>query len=300
MDDWLTDQFEEHRRHLFAVAYRMLGSTAAAEDAVQEAWLRLHRSDAAEIDNLGGWLTTVVSRISLNLLRARATHREDSLDEHLERLPEPIVSLADRADGADAADGTDPAEQAVLADSVGIALLVVLNRLAPAERLAFVLHDLFGLPFDEIAPIVERTPAATRQLASRARRQVRGQQAAADRDVARQRVVVDAFFAAAHDGDLARLISVLDPDVVLDSDLGSGITRYRGADKVAANAIMYAHPERIVHPALVDGSAGVVITRDGSVFSVMAFTVADGRIVEIKAYASPDQTERIGRDLGLA
>jgi RNA polymerase sigma-70 factor (ECF subfamily) len=295
-DHWLADRFEEHRRHLFAVAYRMLGSTTEAEDAVQEAWLRLSRSDdasVAEIDNLGGWLTTVVSRISLNVLRARATHREDSLDERLERLPEPIVALPGRA-------SDDPADQALLADSVGIALLIVLEQLSPPERLAFVLHDLFAVPFDEIAPIVGRSPDATRQLASRARRRVQDRAPSPDADLARQRVVVDAFFAAAHDGDLHRLVGVLDPEVVLHSDLGSGVTAYRGAEKVASNAIMYADPARIVHPAIVNGAAGVAITRDGALFSVMAFTVANGRIVEIEAFADPALTARLGAELGLA
>jgi len=296
-DDWLADGFEAHRRHLFGVAYRMLGSTAQAEDAVQETWLRLSGSnDAASgaIDNLGGWLTTVVSRISLNVLRARSTHREDSLEERLERLPEPVVRLA----GADRAG--DPAEQALLADSVGVALLVVLDQLAPAERLAFVLHDLFGLPFDEIAPIVGKSQDATRQLASRARRRVQGRAPSPDPDLGRQRTVVDAFFAAARDGDLQRLIGVLDPSVVLRSDLGTGVTRYSGAEKVAGNAVMYAHPDRVVHPALVNGAAGVVITLHGAVFSVMAFTVVEGRIVEIEAYADPALTSRLGADLGLA
>ncbi|WP_235735240.1 sigma-70 family RNA polymerase sigma factor [Nocardioides alcanivorans] len=293
-EDWLTDRFEEHRRHLFGVAYRMLGSTAEAEDAVQEAWLRLSRSDDAapgDIDNLGGWLTTVVSRISLNVLRARATHREDSLDERLERLPEPVVTLE--------GDAGDPVDQALLADSVGIALLVVLDQLSPAERLAFVLHDLFALPFDEIAPILGKSRDATRQLASRARRRVQGRAPSPDADLTRQRAVVDAFFAAARDGDLQRLVAVLHPDVVLHADMGSGITGHRGAEKVAGNAIMYAHPDRIVHPAYVNGAAGAVTTLHGALFSIMAFTVVDGRIVEIEAYAAPDLTARLGAELGL-
>lgn len=293
-DDWLAERFEEHRRHLFGVAYRMLGSTAEAEDAVQEAWLRLSRTESADaggIDNLGGWLTTVVSRISLNTLRARATHREDSLEERLERLPDPVVTLDGSSD--------DPAEQALLADSVSIALLVVLDQLSPAERLAFVLHDLFAVPFGEIAPIVGKSDDATRQLASRARRRVRGGVPAPDADLARQRSVVDAFFAAAHDGDLERLIGVLDPDVVLRSDVGAGVAHHRGAEKVASNAVLYAHPDRVVRPAVVNGAAGVVVTGDGALFSVMAFTVAAGRIVEIEAYAAPDLTARLGAELGL-
>lgn len=294
-DDWLTDRFEEQRRHLFGVAYRMLGSTTEAEDAVQEAWLRLSRSDdvaAGDIDNLGGWLTTVVSRISLNVLRARATHREDSLDERLERLPEPIVVLEGHSG--------DPIDQAMLADSVGIALLVVLDQLSPAERLAFVLHDLFALPFDEIAPIIGKSHDATRQLASRARRRIQGRAPSPDADPASQRKVVDAFFAAARDGDLQRLVSVLHPDVVLHADMGSGVTNHRGAEKVAGNAVLYAHPDRVVHPAIVNGGAGVAITLHGALFSVMAFTVVNGRIAEIEAYAGRELTARLGSELGLA
>lgn len=294
-DDWLTDRFEEQRRHLFGVAYRMLGSTTEAEDAVQEAWLRLSRSDdvaAGDIDNLGGWLTTVVSRISLNVLRARATHREDSLDERLERLPEPIVMLESHSG--------DPIDQALLADSVGIALLVVLDQLSPAERLAFVLHDLFALPFDEIAPIIGKSHDATRQLASRARRRIQGRAPSPAADLASQRKVVDAFFAAARDGDLQRLVSVLHPDVVLHADMGSGVTNHRGAEKVAGNAVLYAHPDRIVHPAIVNGGAGVAITLHGALFSVMAFTVVNGRIAEIEAYAGRELTARLGSELGLA
>lgn len=293
-DDWLAPRFEEHRRHLFGVAYRMLGSTTEAEDAVQEAWLRLSRQDDADtaaIDNLGGWLTTVVSRIALNVLRARTSRGEESLEARLERLPEPVVVLP----SAD-----DPLDQALLADSVGIALLVVLEQLSPSERLAFVLHDLFAVPFDEIAPIIGRSGDATRQLASRARRRVQGRAPSPDRDLARQRVVVDAFFAAAHDGDFDRLVGVLDPDVVLHSDGGVGITTYAGAAKVAGNAIMYAHPDRVVRPAVVNGGAGVVVTLDGVVFSIMAFTVVDGRIVEIEAYTEPGLTARTGAALGLA
>jgi RNA polymerase sigma-70 factor (ECF subfamily) len=293
-DDWLADRFEEHRRHLFGVAYRILGSTTEAEDAVQEAWLRLSRSDdaAGEIDNLGGWLTTVVSRISLNVLRARATHREESLEERLERLPEPVVALPGGR-------SSDPADEALLADSVGIALLIVLEQLSPAERLAFVLHDLFAVPFDEIATIVGKSADATRQLASRARRRVHGSAPTPDADLSRQRSVVDAFFAAARDGDLQRLIGVLDPDVVLHGDFGSGVIAHRGAEKVAGNALMYADPARTVHPAIVNGAAGVVITRDGALVSVMAFTVVSGRIVEIEAYADPALAARLGAELGL-
>ncbi|MFE4001049.1 sigma-70 family RNA polymerase sigma factor [Nocardioides sp. YIM B13467] len=285
--EWLAERFEEERRHLFGVAYRMLGSTSEAEDAVQDAWLRLSRSDADEIDNIGGWLTTVVARVSLNMLRSRKTRGELPLED---RLPEPTVVLDD-------ATTQDPAERAMLADSVSIALLVVLDQLSPDERLAFVLHDLFAVPFDEIATMLDRSSDSTRQLASRARRRVRGR--TPDRDVTAQREVVDAFFAAAQDGDLDRLIGALHPDVVLHADLGSGITTYRGAAKVAGNAVMYAHADRVTHPALVNGSAGVAITFHGKLYSVMAFTVVDGRITEIEAYAAPAQVAKLAASLGL-
>jgi RNA polymerase sigma-70 factor (ECF subfamily) len=285
--EWLAERFEEERRHLFGVAYRMLGSTSEAEDAVQDAWLRLSRSDADEIDNIGGWLTTVVARVSLNMLRSRKTRGELSLED---RLPEPTVVLDD-------ATAQDPAERAMLADSVSIALLVVLDQLSPDERLAFVLHDLFAVPFDEIATMLDRSSDSTRQLASRARRRVRGR--TPDRDVTAQREVVDAFFAAAQDGDLDRLIGALHPDVVLHADLGSGITTYRGAAKVAGNAVMYAHADRVTHSALVNGSAGVAITFHGKLYSVMAFTVVDGRITEIEAYAAPAQVAKLAASLGL-
>lgn len=285
--EWLAERFEEERRHLFGVAYRMLGSTSEAEDAVQDAWLRLSRSDADEIDNIGAWLTTVVARVSLNMLRSRKTRGELPLED---RLPEPTVVLDD-------ASTQDPAERAMLADSVSIALLVVLDQLSPDERLAFVLHDLFAVPFDEIATMLDRSSDSTRQLASRARRRVRGR--TPDRDVAAQREVVDAFFAAAQDGDLDRLIGALHPDVVLHADLGSGITTYRGAAKVAGNAVMYAHADRVTHSALVNGSAGVAITFHGKLYSVMAFTVVAGRITEIEAYAAPAQVAKLAASLGL-
>lgn len=285
--EWLAERFEEERRHLFGVAYRMLGSTSEAEDAVQDAWLRLSRSDADEIDNIGAWLTTVVARVSLNMLRSRKTRGELPLED---RLPEPTVVLDD-------ASTQDPAERAMLADSVSIALLVVLDQLSPDERLAFVLHDLFAVPFDEIATMLDRSSDSTRQLASRARRRVRGR--TPDRDVAAQREVVDAFFAAAQDGDLDRLIGALHPDVVLHADLGSGITTYRGAAKVAGNAVMYAHADRVTHSALVNGAAGVAITFHGKLYSVMAFTVVDGRITEIEAYAAPAQVAKLAASLGL-
>ena len=285
--EWLAERFEEERRHLFGVAYRMLGSTSEAEDAVQDAWLRLSRSDADEIDNIGGWLTTVVARVSLNMLRSRKTRGELPLED---RLPEPTVVLDD-------ATTQDPAERAMLADSVSIALLVVLDQLSPDERLAFVLHDLFAVPFDEIATMLDRSSDSTRQLASRARRRVRGR--TPENDVAAQREVVDAFFAAAQDGDLDRLIGALHPEVVLHADVGSGITTYRGAAKVAGNAVMYAHADRVTHSALVNGSAGVAITFHEKLYSVMAFTVVDGRITEIEAYAAPAQVAKLAASLGL-
>ncbi|MEU6137730.1 sigma-70 family RNA polymerase sigma factor [Nocardioides sp. NPDC047086] len=290
--EWLAERFEEERRHLFGVAYRMLGSTSEAEDAVQDAWLRLSRSDADEIDNIGGWLTTVVARVSLNMLRSRKTRGELSLED---RLPEPTVVLDDTGN---LHTGTqDPAERAMLADSVSIALLVVLDQLSPDERLAFVLHDLFAVPFDEIATMLDRSADSTRQLASRARRRVRGR--TPEKAVTAQREVVDAFFAAAQDGDLDRLIGALHPDVVLRADVGAGITTYRGAAKVAGNAVMYAHADRVTHAALVNGSAGVAITFHGKLYSVMAFTVVDGRITEIEAYASPAQVANLAASLGL-
>ena len=295
--EWLAERFEEERRHLFGVAYRMLGSTSEAEDAVQDAWLRLSRSDADEIDNIGGWLTTVVARVSLNMLRSRKTRGELSLDSELpgDRLPDPTVVLDDGAT-------QDPAERAMLADSVSIALLVVLDQLSPDERLAFVLHDLFAVPFDEIATMLDRSSDSTRLLASRARRRVRGRRAeesGPENDVTAQREVVDAFFAAAQDGDLDRLIGALHPDVVLHSDVGAGITTYRGAAKVAGNAVMYAHADRVTHSALVNGSAGVAITFHGKLYSVMAFTVVDGRITEIEAYAAPAQVAKLAASLGM-
>jgi RNA polymerase sigma factor (sigma-70 family) len=280
--EFLAEQFEEHRPHLRAVAYRMLGSTAEADDAVQEAWLRLSRSDAGEIDNLGGWLTTVVARVCLNALRARRTHGEEPLGPH---VPDPVI---------DAADGSSPEHEALLADSVGLALLVVLETLPPAERLAFVLHDMFGVPFDEIAPIVDRSPEAARQLASRARRRVRGAAPQPDPDRARQREVVEAFFAASRDGDFEALVAVLDPDVVLHAD--GGVLRpdatvvVRGAETVARRALMFSRMAPHTRPALVNGTPGVVvIPPDGKVFSIMAFTVADGKIVEIDALVDPER-----------
>jgi RNA polymerase sigma factor (sigma-70 family) len=284
-DDRLADRFEEQRTHLRAVAYRLLGSVSEADDAVQEAWLRLSRSDAGEIENLRAWLTTVVARISLNMLRARRSRREEPLDVH---VPEPLVSRADTV---------DPEHQALMADAVGLALLVVLETLPPAERLAFVLHDMFAVPFDEIAPIVERSPAAARQLASRARRKVQGARPASDTDLAGQRRVVDAFFAAAHDGDFEALLAVLDPDVVLRAD--GGVLRpeasafVRGAREVASRALTFARLAPFVRPAVVNGAAGVVVSPHGQPFSVMGFTVAGGRIVAIDALADPERLSRL-------
>ena len=283
---WLAKRFEEHRPHLRAVAYRMLGSLTEAEDAVQDAWLRLSRSGAGEVENLGGWLTTIVARVCLNMLRARNVRREDSLGLH---LPDPIISR----DGE-----LQPEEEAVLADSVGLALLVVLDTLAPAERLAFVLHDMFALPFEEIAPMLGRTPAAARQLASRARRRVKGADIPApDPDLARQRAVVDAFFAAARGGDFDALVALLDPDVVLRADFGArhpAASRViRGAAAVARQALLGANPAAHLHPALVNGAAGVVVTVRGRPMNVMGFTVAAGKIVAIDVIAGPERVRRI-------
>jgi RNA polymerase sigma factor (sigma-70 family) len=268
--DWLAEQFEEHRSRLRAVAYRMLGSLSEADDAVQEAWVRLSRSDSDEIENLGAWLTTVVGRVSLNMLRSRRSRHEEPFDVH---IPEPII---------DRADGTDPEHEALLADSVGLALLVVLETLSPPERLAFVLHDIFAVPFDEIAPIVDRSPDAARQLASRARRRVRAENTVPDADLDAQREVVDAFLMAARDGDFERLVALLDPDVVLRQDFGAGRSReVRGVAAVARQAAAYAQIELVGKPALINGAVGVVVTRDGQPFSVGAFTVRRGRIVEM-------------------
>jgi RNA polymerase sigma-70 factor (ECF subfamily) len=283
--EFLAEQFEATRPHLRAVAYRMLGSLTEADDAVQEAWLRLNRSDSSDIDNLTAWLTTVVARVSLDMLRSRRTRREQSLDVH---VPEPIVSRAD---------GLDPEQETLLADAVGLALLVVLEKLNPAERLAFVLHDMFAVPFDEIGPMVGRSPAAARQLASRARRRVQGEAPAPDADLAEQRRVVDAFLAAAREGDFEGLVAVLDPEVVIRSDGGAKRARLsvvvRGAEAVASQAVTYARLHPWVRPALVNGAAGVVVAPRGRPFSVMGFTVSGGRIVEIDALADPERLSRL-------
>ena len=284
-DEWLADRFEEYRAHLRAVAYRMLGSLSEADDAVQEAWLRLSRSNADSIENLGGWLTTVVARVCLNMLRSRGSRREESLDVH---VPDPIVSREDRI---------DPEQEALLADAVGLALHVVLETLTPAERLAFVLHDMFAVSFDEIAAIVGRSPEAARQLASRARRRVQGATSAPDADLARQREVVDAFFAAARRGDFDALVAVLDPDVVARGDGGRlrpALTEVvRGADAVAGRALRFANPAAVLRPALVNGAAGVVVTIGARLFSVMGFTVTNGKIVALDVLADPERLREL-------
>jgi RNA polymerase sigma factor (sigma-70 family) len=289
--EWLAKQFEEQRGHLRAVAYRMLGSLTEADDAVQDAWLRASRADGTAIENVRGWLTTIVARVSLNMLRSRRTHPEESLGAH---LPDPIVT----GEGS-----LQPEEEAMLADSVGLALLVVLDTLAPAERLAFVLHDVFKLPFEEIAPMVDRTPTAARQLASRARRRVKGASATApDRDRQRQRQVVDAFFAAARAGDFDGLMALLDPNVVLRADFGKrrapAPAVSSGPSAVAALALTGARlPHAKLIPVLINGSAGVVVTVGGRPFSMMGFIVAGGRIVEIDAILD---SQRIARLAGAA
>ncbi|MGH2762358.1 MAG: RNA polymerase sigma factor SigJ [Thermoleophilaceae bacterium] len=283
--EWLAERFEDHRTHLRAVAYRMLGSLSEADDAVQEAWLRLNRADSSDVDNLGGWLTTVVARVSLNMLRSRRSRAEEPLGLH---VPEPIV---------DRADGTDPEHEALLADSVGLALLVVLETLTPAERLAFVLHDMFAVPFDEIAPIVDRSPDAARQLASRARRRVRGTSPPPDADLDAQREVVDAFLAAARDGDFDGLVALLDPEVVLRADGGAvragASAEVRGADAVGSRALTFSRLGLDMRPVLINGAAGVVSLRDGEPFAVMGVTVRDGRIVEMDILADPERLRRL-------
>jgi RNA polymerase sigma factor (sigma-70 family) len=274
--DYLSEQFEAHRSHLRAVAYRMLGSVSEADDALQEAWLRLNRADAGGIENPGGWLTTVVARVSLDMLRTRRSRREQPFDPY---VPEPIVSRED---------GVDPEYEALLADSMGLALLVVLETLAPPERLAFVLHDMFSVPFDEIAPIVGRSPAAARQLASRARRRVRGAAPAPDADLSRQREVVDAFLAAAREGDFEALVAVLDPDVVLRADRGAGRSReVHGASEVASQALTFAQFAAVAQPALVNGTAGFVVVSGERTIAVAGFTVAGGKVAEIDMLVDP-------------
>jgi RNA polymerase sigma factor (sigma-70 family) len=292
--DWLAERFQAHRPYLRAVAYRLLGSASEADDAVQGAWLRLSRADTGAVDNLGGWLTTLVARECLDMLRARTSRREEPLGVH---LPEPIVSRPD---------GIDPEQQALLAEGVGLALLVVLDTLTPRERLAFVLHDTFAVPFDQIAPIVGRSPAATRQLASRARRRVQGAAVVPDADLARQRELVDAFFAAARDGDFTALVAVLDPEVVVHADAGAvppGAWRVaRGAAAVAEQLRTtggFGRLARFARPALVNGAAGVVVAPGGRPVAVMAFTIRDGKIAEIDILADPARLRRLDlADLG--
>jgi RNA polymerase sigma-70 factor (ECF subfamily) len=282
--DWQTEEFERQRSHLNAVAYRMLGSSSEAEDAVQEAWLRLSRADTADVANLGGWLTTVVARVCLDMLRSRRARHEDYVGSW---LPEPVVTIEN-----------GPEDEAVLADSVGLALLVVLDTLTPAERLAFVLHDMFGMPFEEIAPIVDRSEAATRQLASRARRRVRGATPATDPDLREQRRVVDAFLAASRAGDFDALLEVLDPDVVFRLDAGGIPPRARppveGAEAVAAQILERGTPlAAFARPAIVNGNVGVVVIPRETPFAVVGFVVADGRIAEIDVIADPAKLRRL-------
>jgi len=279
--DWLAERFEEHRAHLLAVAYRMLGVPGEADDAVQEVWLRLGRADTSGVENLGGWLTTVVARVCLDMLRSRAARREEPLGVH---VPEPIAGRED---------GLDPEHEALLAASIGPALLVVLETLAPAERVAFVLHDVFAVPFDEIAPIVGRSSAAARQLASRARRRVQGAATAPDADLVGQRAVVDAFLAASREGDFAALLALLDPDVVLRADraavaLGAS-EEVRGAPAVAG---YFSGRARHARPALVDGAVGIVVARDERPFLVLRCSFAHGKLARIEAVAD---AERLGQ-----
>jgi RNA polymerase sigma factor (sigma-70 family) len=291
MDDseWLAGHFERQRPRLRAVAYRMLGSLTEADDAVQDAWVRLSRADATDVENLGGWLTTIVARVCLNMLRSRQHRREEPLAVH---LPDPVISL--EAD-------IQPEEQALLADSVGLALLVVLDALTPDERLAFVLHDMFELPFKDIAPVVGRTPAAAKQLASRARRRVKDAEIPADPDLARQREVVDAFFAAARRGDFGSLVAVLHPDVLLRVDGGAAQPAasmlIRGSAAVARQAVrglrhLVGRPTAGLYRVLVNGSAGVIVTLDGQPIAVMSFTVTGGKIAEIAGIADPVRVRR--------
>jgi RNA polymerase sigma factor (sigma-70 family) len=283
-DERLARQFEQHRPHLRAVAYRMLGSLTEAEDAVQDTWLRARRAGTDDVENLAGWLTTIVGRVCLNLLRSRSVRREQSLEMH---LPDPLVTTEGE---------TQPEDEAVLADSVGLALLVVLDSLSPAERVSFVLHDMFRLPFDDIAPLVERSPTATRQLASRARRRVaEADVPVPDPDLTRQRQAVDAFFRAARGGDFDALVEVLDPDVVLRADYGDRRPSdvLRGVDAVAGQAFQDAIRAAVVHPAVINGSAGAVITVNDRPFAVMAFTVRGGRIVAIDALADLERVRRV-------
>ena len=282
----LANRFDGERLRLRSVAYRIVGSVSEADDAVQEAWLRLQRTDTDEIENLEAWLTTVVARICLNILRDRRAHAEQPLDGF---MPEPIIATAA---------GDDPEHEILLADAVGIALQVVLDALSPAERLAFVLHDMFGVPFDEIATLIERSPAATRQLASRARRRIRGAAPPPDPDLARQRAVVEAYFAAAREGDLDALVAVLDPDVVARAHGRTGVYELRGAEKVARGAMMARRWAPFVRPALVNGAAGAVAFDGDRPFAILAFTVVDGRAVTIDIFNDRELVPRLVRSVG--
>jgi RNA polymerase sigma factor (sigma-70 family) len=285
--EWLAQRFQEHRPHLRAVAYRMLGSTSEADDALQEAWIRLSRSNASEIDNLEAWLVTVVGRVALNMLRSRKTRGEEPLDA--QHLPDPIV--VERADGID-----DPEHEALLSDSVGLALLVVLETLTPAERLAYVLHDMFSVPFEEIGAILERSPEAARQLASRARRRIRGAAPVPDADLTAQWEVVEAFLAAARDGDFDALLAVLDPDIVERVDTGSGtILEVRGAHNVARRAMAAASQRDglVGRPALINGAAGWVSVLDGELYAICALTVQNGRITTMEILLDPARLARL-------
>jgi RNA polymerase sigma factor (sigma-70 family) len=280
--DWLAERFQAHRPRLRAEAYRMLGSTSEADDAVQEAWIRLSRSNAGEIDNLEAWLVTAVGRVALNMLRSRKRRREEPLDAH---LPDPIV---------DRADGIDPEHEALLADSVGLALLVVLETLTPAERLAYVLHDMFAVPFDEIGAILDRSPDAARQLASRGRRRIRGADTTPDADLAAQQEVVEAFLAAARGGDFDALVAVLDPDIVVREDRGSGtLVEVRGAENVARRAMAVSQLGLVARPALVNGAAGWVSLLDGDVYAVGALTLQNGRITTMDILLDPARLARL-------
>jgi RNA polymerase sigma-70 factor (ECF subfamily) len=285
--EWLAERFAEHRPHLRAVAYRMLGSLTEADDALQDAWLRLSRSGADSVENMGAWLTTIVARVCLNMLRSRKLRREEPLDAY---VPDPVISYSD---------GLDPEQQTLLADSVGLALQVVLETLRRPERLAFVLHDMFGVSFDEIAPMADCSVEAARQLASRARRRVRGLAPVPDAELSAQRAVVDAFLAAAREGDLAGLVAVLDPDVVLRADGLPGRPEsrvvVRGAANVAGNAVLGArqHPSAQLRRALVNGAAGLVLIENDEPVAVWGITVANGRIVEIDLVANPDRVRRL-------
>jgi RNA polymerase sigma factor (sigma-70 family) len=280
--DWLAERFQAHRPRLRAAAYRMLGSTSEADDAVQETWIRLSRSNAGEIDNLEAWLVTAVGRVALNMLRSRRTRREEPLDAH---LPDPIV---------DRADGVDPEHEALLADSVGLALLVVLDTLTPAERLAYVLHDMFSVPFDEIGAILDRSPDAARQLASRGRRRIRGADTTRDADPAAQREVVEAFLAAARDGDFDALVAVLDPDIVVREDWGSGtLVEVRGPENIARRAMAASGLGLVARPALINGAPGWVALLDGEAYAIAALTLQRGRITSMDILLDPARLARL-------